>query len=342
MRNELQAGALAGARFVDPVVLARVGNLELVARSVVEGFINGMHRSAHFGASVDFAEHRGYTPGDDIRRVDWKLFGRTDRFYIKEYEADTNANFACLLDVSKSMAFGSRGITKLDYGRILAACLTYMVHRQRDRVGFAAFDDDIVEYVPPSAKHMETTLHILDRLKPAKPGQLAFASPGPGTSPHLAGELLKTLTHVDLTHVPYKGSGPALSDVIGGQVPIIIDTTIVLGAQIKAGKLRPLAVAYPKRLGTLPDVLTAAEAGVPGWEVVSWQAVFAPAGTPKPIVQRLNTEIAGIMKMPDVQARLAELGVEVGGGPPEQLAEFQKTEIAKWAKVVKAAGVKPE
>jgi len=173
MRNEIQAGGLAGARFVDPVVLARVGNLELVARSVVEGFINGMHRSAHFGASVDFAEHRGYTAGDDIRRVDWKLFGRTDRFYIKEYEADTNANVACLLDVSKSMAFGSRGITKLDYGRILAACLTYMVHRQRDRVGFAAFDDDIVEYVPPSAKHMETTLHVLDRLKPSTPGQLA-------------------------------------------------------------------------------------------------------------------------------------------------------------------------
>jgi uncharacterized protein (DUF58 family) len=173
MRNEIQAGGLAGARFVDPVVLARVGNLELVARMVVEGFINGMHRLAHFGASVDFAEHRGYTPGDDIRRVDWKLFGRTDRFYIKEYEADTNANFACLLDVSKSMAFGSRGITKLDYGRLLAGCLTYMVHRQRDRVGFAAFDDDIVEYVPPSAKHMETTLHILDRLKPSKPGQLA-------------------------------------------------------------------------------------------------------------------------------------------------------------------------
>jgi uncharacterized protein (DUF58 family) len=158
---------------VDPVVLARVGNLELVARSVVDGFINGMHRSPYFGASVDFAEHRGYTAGDDIRRVDWKLFGRTDRFYIKEYEADTNANFAVLLDVSKSMGFGSRGITKLEYGRILTACLTYLVHRQRDRVGFAAFDDDIVEFVPPSAKHMDVTLHVLDRLKSTKPGSLA-------------------------------------------------------------------------------------------------------------------------------------------------------------------------
>ena len=173
MRNEIQPGGLAGARFVDPVVLARVGNLELVARSVVDGFINGMHRSPYFGASVDFAEHRGYTAGDDIRRVDWKLFGRTDRFYIKEYEADTNANFAVLLDVSKSMGFGSRGITKLEYGRILTACLTYLVHRQRDRVGFAAFDDDIVEFVPPSAKHMDVTLHVLDRLKSTKPGSLA-------------------------------------------------------------------------------------------------------------------------------------------------------------------------
>jgi uncharacterized protein (DUF58 family) len=164
--------ALPGARFVDPVVLARIGNLELVARAVVDGFINGMHRSPYFGASVDFAEHRGYTPGDDIRRVDWKLFARTDRFYVKEYEADSNSNFAVMLDVSKSMGFGSRGITKLDYGRMLAGCLTYMVHRQRDRVGFVAFDEDVVEYVPPSAKHMDVTLHVLDRLTPSRPGRL--------------------------------------------------------------------------------------------------------------------------------------------------------------------------
>src|SRR3954462_1898014 len=172
MRNEIQAGGLSGAGFVYPVVLARVGKLELVSRAVVDGFINGLHRSPYFGASVDFAEHRGYTPGDDIRRVDWKLFGRTDRFYIKEYEADSNANFAVLLDVSKSMGFGSRGITKLDYARILAGCLTYLVHRQRDRVGLVTFDEDVVEFVPPSAKHMETTLRILNRLKPQRPGQL--------------------------------------------------------------------------------------------------------------------------------------------------------------------------
>ena len=164
--------AIPGARFVDPVVLARIGNLELVSRSVVDGFINGIHRSPYFGASVDFAEHRGYVPGDDIRRVDWRLYARTDRYYIKEYEADSNSNFSVLLDVSKSMGFGSRGITKLEYGKMLAGCLTYLVHRQRDRVGLVAFDNDIVEHVPPSAKHMDAVLHVLDRLEPANPGSL--------------------------------------------------------------------------------------------------------------------------------------------------------------------------
>ena len=164
---------IPGARFVDPRVLSRIGNLELVARSVVDGFINGMHRSPYFGASVDFAEHRGYVAGDDIRRMDWRLYARTDRYYIKEYEADTNANFAVLLDVSKSMGFGSRGgVTKIEYAKMLAGCLTYLVHRQRDRVGFVAFDSDIVQFVPPSAKHMDVVLHTLDRLTPSGPGAL--------------------------------------------------------------------------------------------------------------------------------------------------------------------------
>ena len=165
-------GAIPGARFMDPVVLARIGNLSLVARAVVDGFINGLHKAPYFGASVDFAEHRGYVPGDDIRRVDWRLWARTDRYYVKEYEAESNMNFSVLLDVSKSMDYGSIGVTKFDYARMLAACLTNLVHHQRARVGFVAFDSDIVEPVPPSAKHMETVLHVLDRLKPGRPGNL--------------------------------------------------------------------------------------------------------------------------------------------------------------------------
>jgi uncharacterized protein (DUF58 family) len=142
-------------------------------RVVADGFINGLHKAPYFGASVDFAEHRGYVPGDDIRRMDWRLWARTDRYYIKNYEAETNMNFSVLLDVSKSMDYGSRGITKLEYAKIVTACLTNLVHHQRDRVGFCAFDSEVVEHVPPSAKHMETILHVLDRLKPGtKPGRL--------------------------------------------------------------------------------------------------------------------------------------------------------------------------
>ncbi len=172
--------AIPGARFVDPVVLARIGNLELVSRSVVDGFINGIHRSPYFGASVDFAEHRGYVPGDDIRRVDWRLYARTDRYYIKEYEADSNSNFSVLLDVSKSMGFGSRGITKLEYGKMLAGCLTYLVHRQRDRVGLVAFDNDIVQHVPPSAKHMDAVPACARSPRAGEPGQPARAAPQDG------------------------------------------------------------------------------------------------------------------------------------------------------------------
>ena len=160
-----------GARFVDPAVLARIGNLELVARSVVDGVINGMHRSPYFGASVDFAEHRGYVPGDDIRRVDWRVFARTDKYFVKEFEADSNANFSVLLDISKSMGFGAR-ISKLDYAKTLAACLTYLVHKQRDRVGLVTFDEEIVNHVPPSAKHLEVVLHAIDRAQAKRPGRL--------------------------------------------------------------------------------------------------------------------------------------------------------------------------
>src|SRR5690606_2425404 len=129
------------------------------------GFINGLHRSPFLGLSLDFAEHRAYMPGDDIRRIDWRLFARTDRFYIKEFEADTNSNFVVLLDISSSMSYQGEGLRKLDYGRYLAACLTYFVREQRDRVGLITFDEKVVDFVPPSAKHLEIVLHSLNRIQ---------------------------------------------------------------------------------------------------------------------------------------------------------------------------------
>jgi uncharacterized protein (DUF58 family) len=165
---------IPGARFVDPRVLARIGNLELVARFVVEGFISGLHRSPHLGFSTDFAEHRPYMPGDDIRHMDWRLYARTDRFYLKEFEADTNTNFLIILDVSKSMGYGSGEITKLDYAKFVGACLAYFSNRQRDRVGLATIDKDIVEYVPPSAKHLYQVLYALERAEAQGTGSMAM------------------------------------------------------------------------------------------------------------------------------------------------------------------------
>jgi uncharacterized protein (DUF58 family) len=168
----METHALPGARFVDPKVLARIKDLSLLARNVVDGFINGLHRAPYFGASIDFAEHRGYVSGDDIRRVDWKLYARTDRYYIKQYEADTNANLAIMLDVSKSMGFKSGEVSKLQYASFLAASLAYLSHRQRDRVGIMTFDEDVVSHVPPSAKHFNVVLQTLDRSRAEKPGRL--------------------------------------------------------------------------------------------------------------------------------------------------------------------------
>ncbi|HZV91884.1 MAG TPA: DUF58 domain-containing protein, partial [Caldimonas sp.] len=169
--------------YLDPTVLSRISNLELLARTVVEGFVNGLHRAPHLGSSTDFAEHRPYMPGDDTRRIDWRLFARSDRHFVKEYEADTNMNFTVILDVSPSMRFGASPdggrVSKLTYGCYVAACLAYFSNLQRDRVGLATIDAGIVDYVPPSAKHLQHILHALDRVESS--GRSAAGSPGRAT-----------------------------------------------------------------------------------------------------------------------------------------------------------------
>jgi uncharacterized protein (DUF58 family) len=162
----------SGAQFLDPKVLARIDNLELLARTVVDGFLNGLHRAPYLGLSMDFAEHRPYVPGDDVRHLDWRLYARTDRHYVKQYEAETNANVVALVDVSASMAYGSGEVTKLDYARFLAACLLHFSRRQRDRVGLATFDESVVRWVPPSAKNLELSLLTLARVQAGHPGAL--------------------------------------------------------------------------------------------------------------------------------------------------------------------------
>jgi uncharacterized protein (DUF58 family) len=180
----------ADTQFLDPAVLSRIGNLELLARTVVDGFLQGIHRSPHLGMSLDFAEHREYMRGDDIRRIDWRLFARTDRFYVKLFEAETAADFMVALDVSKSMSFGTHSVSKLDYARYLAAALCFFSQKQRDRVGLATFDHEIVDYVPPSTRHLQLILHTLARAKPGRPGTLRDPLMRLGDNLHHRGILL--------------------------------------------------------------------------------------------------------------------------------------------------------
>ncbi|MGH9311818.1 MAG: DUF58 domain-containing protein [Vicinamibacterales bacterium] len=160
--------AAAGLRYLDPAVIARLGTMELRARTIVEGFLSGLHRSPYKGFSVEFAEYRQYLPGDDLSTLDWKVYARSDRFYVKKYEEETNVDCHLLVDTSASMGYASKGaVTKLAYGSFLAGALAYLMNRQRDAVGFLAFDDRIVERMPASARpgHLRSVLLALDRLK---------------------------------------------------------------------------------------------------------------------------------------------------------------------------------
>jgi tripartite-type tricarboxylate transporter receptor subunit TctC len=174
----------------------------------------------------------------------------------------------------------------------------------------------------------------------ANPNKLNFASSGSGTSIHLSGELFKVMAGVQMTHVPYKGSAPALQDLLGGQVQLMFDNLPPSLPQIKAGKLRALAVTSATRAPALPDVPTVAEAGLPGFEASSWFGVLAPAGTPPDIVTKLNAEIAKWLTSPEAKEKLAGVGANIAGGTPEDFARHIQAETAKWAKVVKESGAK--
>jgi uncharacterized protein (DUF58 family) len=152
-------------RFLDPATLARLGSLELKARTVVEGFLSGLHRSPFKGFSVEFAEYRQYMPGDDLSSIDWKVYARSDRYYVKKFEEETNVNCYVMLDVSASMGYGSGGVTKLEYGSMLAASLAYLMNKQRDAVSLTTFDQAIVTMLPPSARpsHLRSILVTLDQ-----------------------------------------------------------------------------------------------------------------------------------------------------------------------------------
>lgn len=170
-------------------------------------------------------------------------------------------------------------------------------------------------------------------------GKLSYGSPGNGSTAHLSVELFKSMTGISMVHIPYKGSAGVLTDVMAGQIAVTIDNMPPYLPQVRAGKIRALAVSTGKRSSAMPDLPTIAEAGVAGYESGAWFGLLAPAGTPKAVVSKLSAETARILKLPDVSKRISELGAEPVGSTPEQFAELIKTEIAKWAKVIKDANV---
>jgi tripartite-type tricarboxylate transporter receptor subunit TctC len=186
------------------------------------------------------------------------------------------------------------------------------------------------------------SLGELIALARAKPGEIAYASAGSGSPEHVAAEMLSLMAGVRMNHVPYKGGGPAASDVVAGQVPVGFNTMPVAAPHIRAGKMKLLAVTDAKRAAVFPDAPTVAEAGVPGYAMATWYGMVMPAGTPREAIDALNREIARILALPDVRERFATLGAEATGGAPEEFGAFIRSEIAKYARVAAEANLKVE
>jgi tripartite-type tricarboxylate transporter receptor subunit TctC len=176
----------------------------------------------------------------------------------------------------------------------------------------------------------------------ANPEKYSFGSAGNGTSQHISGEMFKTMAGVKMQHVPYRGSGQMMPELLGGTLQVAVDNIATAVPHLKTGKIRALAVTSAKRSGVAPDVPTMAESGLAGYEISSWQAVFAPAGTPKAVIDRLHTEIAKILKMPDVEKRLTDLGLDLSGMSPAELGALVRADVPRLGKIVKESGAKAE
>jgi len=214
--------------------------------------------------------------------------------------------------------------------------------------------DPVKDFAPVSLVAVQPNILVVNPQLPVKsvkelisfarehPGKLNYASSGSGAAAHLAAELFKTMAGVELVHIPYKGAQPALTDVIAGQVQLMFATSASVIPFIQAGKLRALGVTTARRSASVPDLPTVSEAGVPGFEAITWHGVVVPAATPAPLIERLNRDIVGALAQPDLRERLAALGAELHAGTPREFADYIAREIPKWSKVVRDSGARIE
>ena len=214
--------------------------------------------------------------------------------------------------------------------------------------------DTVKSFEPVMLTHVVPLMLVVSPALPVKtvpeliaygkgnPGKLSFASSGNGGAPHMSGELFKSMTGIDMLHVPYKGSTAAHPDLIGGRTSLMFDTVAAVAPQVKAGTVRALAVTTQKRSSVFPELPTMSEAGLKGYDTSTWGGLLAPAGTPKEVIARLNAEVEKALAAPDLREKLAVAGIEPGGGTPAAFGAFIQSEMARWAKVAKDAGIQPE
>ena len=288
----------------------------------------------------------GFTPGgpSDIlaRALGQKLADLRGQQVVIENRPGAGGNIAAEL-VAKSAPDGATWLlgnnSILATNQSLYRSLGYDPVKDFAPVALVAIQPNILVVNPnvPAGSVKE-----LIALAKAKPGELNYASSGSGAAAHLAGELFKAMTGVDMVHVPYKGAQPALTDVIAGQAQLMFATSASVIPYIKAGRLRALAVTTARRSAAVPELPTLSEAGVPGFEAITWHGVVVPGATPAPLVERLNRDIVKVLRLPDLRERLESLGAEVVAGTPRDFADYIAREIPKWTKVVKDSGARAE
>jgi len=288
----------------------------------------------------------GFTPGgpSDIlaRALGQKLADSWGQQVVIENRPGAGGNIAAEL-VAKSAPDGTTWLlgnnSILATNQSLYAKLAYDPVKDFAPVALVAIQPNIL-VVNPSVP--ASSVKELIALAKAKPGALNYASSGSGAAAHLAGELFKAMTGVEMVHVPYKGAQPALTDVIAGQAQLMFATSASVIPYIKAGRLRALAVTTSQRSGTVPELPTLSESGVPGFEAITWHGVVVPSATRGALVERLNADIVRVLRMRDLRERLESLGAELAPGTPQDFAEYIAREIPKWAKVVKDSGARAE
>ncbi|HZN99874.1 MAG TPA: tripartite tricarboxylate transporter substrate binding protein [Burkholderiales bacterium] len=214
--------------------------------------------------------------------------------------------------------------------------MTYDAAKDLEPVLYVASITNVLIVPPDSPARSVADLVALAK---KEPGKLSFASSGAGASTHMSAELFKSMTGIDILHVPYKGSGPAMPDLMSGRVSMMFENAPGAVPHIKAGKLRALAQTGLKRSPAMPDVPTVAESGVPGYESLSWSGIAVPAGTPRPVIERLNRDLNSILAMPEMRAKLAEQGAETIGGPPDIFAQHIRAEREKWSRLIRANNI---